>query len=110
MAKYKIYPAQLNALKNQIENTKKEVLENKNYNLDYVKFFVHPDLSDIVILKTRTHGISGGQPFDEIQYTFFDSKAQKIDFKKNFLDINAWFSFVDEMRQVNIVNGELVII
>ena len=110
MAKYKIYPSQLSALKKQIENTKKEVSENKNYNLDYVKFFVHPDLSNIVILKTRTHGISGGQPFDDIQYIFFDLKGQVIDFRKNFLDVNAWFSFVSEMRQVNIVNGELVII
>ena len=82
MGNFKITTAQLNALQKAIKIKTTENLSNQNYTLDYVKFMVHPTLNDYVILKSRRHGISGGSPFDEIDYIFLDSNGKVIDVKK----------------------------
>lgn len=110
MANYKTNPEQLSSLLKAIQIKKKEVEENINYNLDYIKFLVHPHINNTIILKHRIHGISAGQPFDEIEYIFFDEKGKKVDIKKSFVDINAWYTFVSEMREIKIVNGQIVLI
>ena len=110
MANYKTFPAQLNALKKAINQKTEEANSNINYKLDYVKFLVHPNLSNILILKHRLHGISGGQPFDEIDYIFFDENGKKVDIRKSFVEVNAWYTFVSEMREAKIINGHIELI
>lgn len=110
MGTFKLHSVQLNALKKSIETKTEEINANVNYNLDYVQFYVHPDLSNVVVLKMRTHGLKAGQPYDDIQYMFFDESGKLIDVRKNFYDSNAWYTFLSELRQVSIANGQLVFI
>ena len=80
---------------------------NINYKLDYVKLFVHPELNNYVVLKSRTHGVSAGMPYDEIQYMFFNADGKLDDMRKNFINQNAWYTFVSELREVKLVNGQV---
>jgi hypothetical protein len=107
MGNFKITTAQLNALQKAIKTKTTENLSNQNYTLDYVRFMVHPTMNDYVILKSRRHGISGGLPFDEIDYIFLDSNGKVVDVRKQFFAINGWYEFVSEMKEVKIVNGNV---
>jgi hypothetical protein len=107
MAKYKVSPEQLKALHKAITEINHETTVNINYKLDYVKLFVHPELSNYVVLKSRTHGISAGMPYDEIQYMFFNSDGKLEDMRKNFINQNAWYTFVSDLREVKLVSGQV---
>lgn len=109
MSKVKITPQQLSTLKD-IVNEKKRIFEsNQNYNLDYIKFMFNPETPNFVILKIRSHGISSGMPFDDINYTFVDSDGQEIAYKNEFYSIPAWFQYASEMKEINIINGEAIL-
>lgn len=107
MGLFKITPSQLNALMKGITAKQNEVKDNINYKLDYVKMFIHPDLKNILILKSREHGITGGQPFDEIYYDFYDESGKTVEVRKQFVDVNSWYAFISEIREVKIVAGQL---
>ena len=107
MAKYKVSPEQLKSLHKAITEINHEVTVNINYKLDYVKLFVHPELNNYVVLKSRTHGVSAGMPYDEIQYMFFNADGKLDDMRKNFINQNAWYTFVSELREVKLVNGQV---
>jgi len=107
MAKYKVSPEQLKALHKAITEINHDVTVNINYNLDYVKLFVHPELNNCVVLKSRTHGVSAGMPFDEIQYMFFNADGKIDDMRRNFINQNAWYTFVSDLREVKLVGGKI---
>lgn len=110
MATLKVSNVQLNALKDLIEGKKDLLVSNANYNLDYVKFMFHPSTPNIVILKMRTHGISGGEPFDDITYDFINDLGELVDFKLTFPSIQAWFQYSSEMKEFNIIDGQPVFV
>jgi hypothetical protein len=107
MTKYKVSPAQLKVLQKAITDINEQVLINKNYNLDYVKLFVHPELPNYIVLKSRTHGISAGMPYDEIQYLFFNPEGKLDELRKNFINQNAWYTFVSDLREVKLIGGQV---
>lgn len=107
MATYKTFPAQLKAIQSKITDLVSLANNNRDIYLDYAKLFVHPDLINNIILKTRTHGISGGLPFDEIDFFFVDENGKNHDIKKTFTDTNAWYKFIAELREIKIVNGKV---
>jgi len=110
MATYKIYPAQLRVIQKAIEKIKEDASVNINYNLDYVKLFVHPTLSNEIALKSRLHGIKGGQPFDEINYVFYDENGKIDEVHKSFFDRNGWYTFVSELHEIRIKDGHIELI
>jgi hypothetical protein len=107
MAKYKLFPQQLKSLQKAITEINNEVTANINYKLDYVKLFVHPELNNFIVLKSRTHGISAGMPYDEIKYMCFNSDGKLEDIRKNFINRNAWYTFVSDLREVKLVGGQV---
>lgn len=107
MANFKLKKEQLIELYKSISDINSETILNINYNLDYAKLFVHPTLSDYIILKSRTFGVSAGMPFDTIKYIFFNSNGKIDDMKKNFTNQNAWYTFVSELREIKLVNGQV---
>jgi hypothetical protein len=110
MATYKIFPAQLKALQKAIQKITDDTFVNINYNLDYVKLFVHPTLGNSIVLKTRLHGIKGGEPYDEINYVFFNADGKEIEIRKTFIDRNAWYTFISELREIKINHGNIELI
>jgi len=110
MANYKIFPAQLKTLQKAIQKIKDDASININYNLDYVKLYVHPTLTNVIALKSRLHGIKGGQPFDEINYIFIDAEGKEDEVRKTFFDRNAWYTFVSELHEIRIKDGHIELI
>lgn len=110
MATIKVNSLQLKALKDFIESKRLMLLENSNYKLDYIKFMFHPLTPNLVIIKMRTHGITAGQPFDDINYYFIDENGNEVFYRTNFSSIPAWFQFTSEMREFDIINGEAVLV
>lgn len=110
MANYKIFPVQLRTIQKAIQKIKDDASININYNLDYVKLFVHPTLNNTIALKSRLHGIKSGQPFDEINYTFFDENGKVDEVRKTFYDRNAWYTFVSELHEIKIKDGHIELI
>jgi hypothetical protein len=110
MAIYKTNPVQLRAIQKAIQNIKEDASVNINYNLDYVKLFVHPTLNNEIALKSRLHGIKGGQPFDEINYVFYDEKGKIDEVHKSFYDRNGWYTFVSELHEIRIKDGHIELI
>jgi|688.fasta_scaffold1902736_2 hypothetical protein len=107
MATYKTFPLQLKAIQSKIVDLKALSTENRDLYFDYAKMFVHPDLNNVIVLKTRTHGISGGLPFDEIDFFFVNEEGKNVEIKKTFTDTNAWYKFISELREIKIVNGKV---
>ena len=62
MENYKINSKQLKVLQEKINDINLVVEQNINYNLDYIKFYVHPELKNYIILIYKKSGISGGMP------------------------------------------------
>jgi hypothetical protein len=110
MSKIKITPQQLSALKALVKDKKEWLQSNSNYKLDFVKFMFHPETPNFIVLKMRVHGISAGMPFDEITYDFINENGEKEPYRNKFLSIPSWFQYTSEMREINIVNGEAILV
>ena len=46
-------------------------------------------------------------PYDEIQYMFFNADGKLEDMRKNFINQNAWYTFVSDLREVKLVGGQV---
>ena len=106
MSTINITDEQISSIKGFLKQKKSDLESSVDYNLEYAKIMFQPETPNFIILKLRIYGISGGMPFDDITYTFFNLKGEKIAYKNEFRTIPAWFEYVAGMREINITNGK----
>jgi len=86
------------------------ISQNINYNLDYMKFYVHSELKNIIILVYKKSGISGGMPFDDKVYLFFDENGKNIDYKSKLYNLSSWYLFLTDLKEVKLKDGQVIFI
>lgn len=110
MENIKLSSKQLKALQEKIMDINLSISQNINYNLDYMKFYVHSDIKNIIILVYKKSGISGGMPFDEKTYLFLDENGQNIDYKSKLYNLSSWYLFLTDLKEVKLKDGKVIFI
>jgi len=97
-------PNQLLAIRSYLTQVKESTDTSDLYNLDYIKFFTHPETPSTIHIKVRTHGYSGGFPFDDIKWKVIDSEGHEAEITSIVPNLNAKYAFIAEMKEVALVD------
>jgi hypothetical protein len=111
MATYSLSNKQLIQLKSKIEEFKKLATTNIDFKIDDLGLYVHPKINDTIVIQLKTHGINAGKPFHDVNY-YFVNKFGEIEENHQVIsgstfNINAYYTFIADLRKIEIVDGKI---